>query len=47
MEEMALPDKIFPAVRIDTSMGEFVIELNRMRAPNTAGNFPRYVLGGH
>ncbi|HET6565853.1 MAG TPA: peptidylprolyl isomerase [Xanthomonadales bacterium] len=46
MEEV-LPDNMFPSVRIETSMGEFVIELNRMRAPITSNNFLRYVLSGH
>jgi peptidyl-prolyl cis-trans isomerase A (cyclophilin A) len=38
---------MFPSVRIETSMGEFVIELNRLRAPITSNNFLRYVLDGH
>jgi len=42
-----LPDNMFPSVKIETSMGEFVIELNRMRAPITANNFLGYVLDGH
>ena len=42
-----LPDNMFPSVRIETSMGEFVIELNRMRAPITANNFLQYVISGH
>ncbi len=42
-----LPDNMFPSVKIETSMGEFVIELNRMRAPITANNFLHYVLDGH
>lgn len=47
IEEEVLPDNLFPSVQIETSMGEFVIELNRMRAPITANNFLRYVLSGH
>jgi peptidyl-prolyl cis-trans isomerase A (cyclophilin A) len=47
MDEVVLPDNMFPSVRIETTMGEFVIELNRMRAPITANNFLRYVLSGH
>lgn len=46
MQEV-LPDNMFPSVRIETSMGEFVIELNRMRAPITANNFLMYVISGH
>lgn len=42
-----LPDNMFPSVRIETSKGEFVIELNRMRAPITSNNFLGYVLSGH
>ena len=45
--EEVLPDNTFPSVRIETSKGEFVIELNRMRAPITSNNFLHYVLSGH
>jgi len=45
--EEVLPDNMFPSVRIETSKGEFVIELNRMRAPITSNNFLHYVLSGH
>jgi peptidyl-prolyl cis-trans isomerase A (cyclophilin A) len=45
--EEVLPDLMFPSVQIETSMGEFVIELNRMRAPITSNNFLRYVMDGH
>ena len=41
-----LPDKLFPSVRIETSMGDIVIELNRLRAPATSNNFLQYVLEG-
>ena len=41
-----LPDNGFPSVKLETSMGDIVIELNRMRAPVTANNFLRYVLAG-
>lgn len=47
IDEVVLADNMFPSVRVETSMGEFVIELNRMRAPITANNFLRYVLSGH
>ena len=33
-------------VKVETSMGDIVIELNRLRAPVTANNFLRYVLAG-
>jgi peptidyl-prolyl cis-trans isomerase A (cyclophilin A) len=42
--EDILPDKLFPSVRIETSMGDIVVELNRLRAPATSNNFLRYVL---
>ena len=42
--EEVLPDMLFPSVRIETSMGDIVIELNRLRAPATSNNFLRYVL---
>ncbi len=45
--EEVLPDNMFPSVRIETSKGEFVIELNRMHAPITSNNFLHYVLSGH
>lgn len=39
-----LPDNAFPSVKLETSMGDIVVELNRRRAPVTANNFLRYVL---
>ncbi len=45
--EEVLPDNMFPSVKIETSKGDFVIELNRMRAPITSNNFLHYVLSGH
>ncbi len=42
--EDILPDNMFPSVRIETSMGDIVVELNRLRAPATSNNFLRYVL---
>ena len=41
-----LPDNLFPSIRLETSMGDIVVELNRMRAPVTANNFLRYVTAG-
>ncbi len=41
-----LPDNGFPSVKLETSMGDIVVELNRLRAPVTANNFLRYVLAG-
>ena len=37
------PDNFYPRVKIETTMGDFVIELNRYRAPITTNNFLRYV----
>lgn len=37
------PDNFYPRVKIETTMGEFVVELDRSRAPITANNFLRYV----
>ena len=42
--EDVIPDNMFPSVRIETSMGDIVVELNRLRAPATSNNFLRYVL---
>lgn len=44
--EDVLPDNMFPSVRLETSMGDIVIELNRLRAPATSNNFLRYVTEG-
>lgn len=44
--EDILPDNMFPSVRLETSMGDIVIELNRLRAPATVNNFLRYVTEG-
>lgn len=37
------PDNFYPRVKLDTSMGEIIVELDRSRAPITANNFLRYV----
>ena len=39
-----LPENLFPSVRLETSMGVIVVELNRLRAPVSTNNFLRYVL---
>lgn len=44
--EDVLPDNMFPSVRLETSMGDIIIELNRRRAPATSNNFLRYVTEG-
>lgn len=37
------PDNYYPRVKIETTMGDFIIELDRARAPITSNNFLRYV----
>jgi peptidyl-prolyl cis-trans isomerase A (cyclophilin A) len=37
------PDNLFPKVEMHTTMGKFVIELDRYKAPITVNNFLRYV----
>ncbi len=44
--EDILPDNLFPSIRLETSMGDIVVELNRLRAPATSNNFLHYVLEG-
>ena len=44
--EDVLPDNMFPSVRLETSMGDIIIELNRRRAPASSNNFLRYVVAG-
>lgn len=41
-----IPDNMFPTIKLETSMGDIEVELNRMRAPVTVNNFLRYVLEG-
>ena len=41
-----IADNLFPNIKLETTMGEIVVELNRMRAPASANNFLRYVLEG-
>ena len=41
-----IPDNMFPTVKLETTMGDIEVELNRMRAPINANNFLRYVLEG-
>ena len=45
--ELVIPENLFPTVKFETTMGEIVVELNRMRAPVSANNFLRYALAGH
>lgn len=40
------PDNYFPKVRLHTSMGDIVVELDRMKAPISSNNFLSYVVAG-
>ncbi|WP_298770590.1 peptidylprolyl isomerase [uncultured Shewanella sp.] len=41
------PNTLFPKVKLTTSMGNVVVELDRSRAPLTVDNFLTYVVNGH
>jgi peptidyl-prolyl cis-trans isomerase A (cyclophilin A) len=41
-----MPENRFPTVRLETTMGDIVVELDRKRAPVTVNNFLRYVVDG-
>lgn len=38
------PDNLYPKVKIETSMGNIIIELDRVKAPLTVNNFLTYVV---
>lgn len=40
------PTNIFPQVKLETSMGDIVVELDRVKAPITVDNFLMYVVNG-
>jgi peptidyl-prolyl cis-trans isomerase A (cyclophilin A) len=40
------PDNLFPRVKLETSMGTIIVELDRIRAPITVDNFLTYVVRG-
>jgi len=40
------PDNLFPQVKLETSMGIIIVELDRVRAPLTVDNFLTYVVSG-
>jgi cyclophilin family peptidyl-prolyl cis-trans isomerase len=44
-ETLIVDDNV--SVRIETTMGDFVVELNAIRAPETVQNFLQYVVDGH
>lgn len=40
------PDNLYPQVKLETSMGVIVVELDRIKAPLTVDNFLTYVVKG-
>jgi len=40
------PTNIFPKVKLETSMGVIIVELDRVKAPMTVDNFLTYVITG-
>jgi len=40
------PDNLYPKVKIETSKGVIVVELDRVKAPITVNNFLTYVVAG-
>lgn len=40
------PDNLFPRVKLETSMGVILVELDRVKAPLTVDNFLTYVVTG-
>ena len=40
------PTNIYPKVKLETSMGVIVVELDRVKAPITVNNFLEYVVKG-
>jgi peptidyl-prolyl cis-trans isomerase A (cyclophilin A)/peptidyl-prolyl cis-trans isomerase B (cyclophilin B) len=44
-ETLIVDDNV--SVRIETTMGDIVVELNAIRAPETVQNFLQYVVDGH
>ena len=40
------PDNLFPQVKLETSLGVIVVELDRIKAPITVNNFLTYVVNG-
>ena len=45
--EEVLPENGFPSIKLETSMGDIVIELDHEKAPKTCENFEAYVRDGH
>lgn len=40
------PDNLFPKVKLETSLGDIIVELDRIKAPITVNNFLTYVVEG-
>ncbi len=40
------PDNLYPKVKFETSMGDIIVELDRVKAPITVDNFLTYVIAG-
>jgi len=40
------PDNLFPKVKLETSKGTIIVELDRVKAPITVDNFLTYVVSG-
>lgn len=40
------PDNLYPQVKLETSMGVIIVELDRVKAPITVDNFLTYVVTG-
>ncbi|PCI62992.1 MAG: peptidylprolyl isomerase [Gammaproteobacteria bacterium] len=40
------PDNLFPKVKLETSLGTIIVELDRVKAPLTVDNFLTYVVSG-
>ncbi|WP_448211438.1 peptidylprolyl isomerase [Colwellia sp. MEBiC06753] len=40
------PDNLFPKVKLETSLGVIIVELDRIKAPVTVDNFLTYVVEG-
>ncbi|MGJ8694097.1 MAG: peptidylprolyl isomerase [Thalassotalea sp.] len=47
VKNMAIdPDNLFPKVKLETTMGVIIVELDRIKAPLTVDNFLTYVVKG-
>ncbi len=40
------PDNLYPQVKLETSMGTIIVELDRVKAPITVDNYLTYVVSG-